>query len=371
MNEYQRNLFNDLMKLCAESEAFYYVDQNVDGKVFRVFTYRLASYTDFCKPNALECRGHTFLMNGGAAVDLVCFPMPKYFNGFENPFVMDLDFTNAVLYMNKLDGSLISTVKDESMPYGFRLKSKTSFVSQQAVDAYQYLLNNKELLEHVVRLVNNEQTVNFEWIGMSNVIVIGYPEHSLKILNSRSLVNGNITLPDIHVLNGIPSKYVVEFDCINRSYDEILNMTGVEGFVVVFSDGRWAKFKCEWYTRLHAIRSGLNSIKNVFSLVVSGQADDIQSSIDMLPGASEMFEKVRAYCQHEMFKIDSEIASVFKSDAHLDRKSFAIKNKNNPVFSLLMQRYSGKEIDLPAYMIKNYDTHKSFLEGLQVPIEEA
>lgn len=82
MNQFQQTLYNDLMKLC-ENEAFYYVDQKVDGKVFRVFTYRLASYTEFCLPNALECRGHTFLMDGDVAVDLVSLPPAKFFNYHE------------------------------------------------------------------------------------------------------------------------------------------------------------------------------------------------------------------------------------------------------------------------------------------------
>ena len=63
MNSYMKNLWNDLMALCASNEAFYFVDQTKDGDKYRVFTYRLASYSDFLLPNALECRGHTFRLD--------------------------------------------------------------------------------------------------------------------------------------------------------------------------------------------------------------------------------------------------------------------------------------------------------------------
>ena len=87
MNEYQKNLWNDLMTLVDESEAFFYVDQEYAGTWYRIFNYRLASYTEFMRPNGLECRGHTFQISeegkDATMLRLVSLPMEKFFNLYE------------------------------------------------------------------------------------------------------------------------------------------------------------------------------------------------------------------------------------------------------------------------------------------------
>ena len=60
MNSDLTTLFDDAMKLCAENDAFYFVDQKMGDTEYRIFTYRLASFSDFQNRNALEMRGHTF-----------------------------------------------------------------------------------------------------------------------------------------------------------------------------------------------------------------------------------------------------------------------------------------------------------------------
>ena len=84
MNDYQDSLYNDLMKLCDENEAFYYTDQQVDGRYYRIFLHRLASYTDFLEPNALEGRGVMFEMDNegkdALPIRLASLPFSKFFN---------------------------------------------------------------------------------------------------------------------------------------------------------------------------------------------------------------------------------------------------------------------------------------------------
>lgn len=79
---FAKNLFNDLMKLVNEENSpFYFVDQYFEETYYRVFSYRLANYTDFCKPNALECRGHMFeVTDKGEFISLISLPMAKFFN---------------------------------------------------------------------------------------------------------------------------------------------------------------------------------------------------------------------------------------------------------------------------------------------------
>ena len=77
----QKTLFDQLMKLCNESECFYFIDQKTVMQTnVRIFNYRMASYSDWLKPGALECRGIMFVMDGDTPVKLASRPMEKFFN---------------------------------------------------------------------------------------------------------------------------------------------------------------------------------------------------------------------------------------------------------------------------------------------------
>lgn len=84
MNQYQLELYENLMALCAKSEAFSFKDFKLDTRTYRIFTYRLASYSDFLNPGALECRGAMFEINDffGEIVpeNLASLPPHKFFN---------------------------------------------------------------------------------------------------------------------------------------------------------------------------------------------------------------------------------------------------------------------------------------------------
>jgi len=96
MNQYNTNLFNELMTLVEGNEAFFFNDWELDDTIYRNFNYRLASYSDFLEPSALECRGHMFEIDeDGNMVRLASLPPEKFFNHMENPFTMDLDLSDV------------------------------------------------------------------------------------------------------------------------------------------------------------------------------------------------------------------------------------------------------------------------------------
>ena len=271
----------------------------------------------------------------------------------------DLAFDRAILYMDKLDGSLISTVKDDSAQYGFRLKSKTSFSSSQAIDAYEFLLKDRELLDYVFHLVCIGHTVNFEWIGETNRIVLGYPGHSLKILNSRRLDNGQTFLPNIHAkLNENYRKHLVSHDTMQRSYEQIINMTGCEGFVVVWDDGTICKVKNNWYVKLHAVKSSINNPKALFQACLYETSDDLRSLFHDDELAMKQITAMETLVRHEYNHRSAQLQAFYEENKLLDRKSYAILGqsvlKEAGTFSLAMNLYLGKDMGLKDWMMKNY-----------------
>ena len=111
MNTYQLKIFHDLMKLCDTSDSFFHKDETIGHqehgfKTFRMFNYRLCSYSDFLNDNALECRGIMFEMDEeGNPIRLASMPMHKFFNVNENPFTENVDFSETTHAMVKEDGS--------------------------------------------------------------------------------------------------------------------------------------------------------------------------------------------------------------------------------------------------------------------------
>lgn len=380
MNEFQKTLYANLMALCSpEQEAFYYVDQtcfHVDkdwnhGDVkFRIFLYRLASYTEFQKPGALECRGHTFRINdAGEALEFVSMPMNKFFNLGENPFVMDLDLTTIHEIMDKLDGSLISTV---AVHDDFILKSKGSLNSTQARDATKLLYTPEyaELLAACQLLVKQGFTVNMEYMAPDNRIVIGYAKPTLKVLNVRYNIDGSYY--DTRALTfGLSQKFIVDTHPLPSDGHawaaSVADMTDdIEGYCVRLADGTWFKLKTDKYKALHHTKDSINVPRRLFEACVLGAADDLRTmfATDALAISQidEMMEKVSKIYNH----IDKTVREFYDKhkDAYNDtenaRKYYAIAGQKDEeiqklgIFGLVMNLYVGKDADVADFMIKHY-----------------
>lgn len=382
MNDYQKTLYANLMALCSpEQEAFYYVDQKWGDALFRIFLYRLASFTEFQKPGALECRGHTFRIDeSGNALELSSMPMNKFFNLGENPFVMDLDLSTIHEIMDKLDGSLISTVKTDD---GFILKSKGSLNSTQAQDATR-LLNTaayKELRDFCEAMVNFGHTVNMEYMSPDNRIVIGYMKPTLKVLNVRDNANGDyLPVADftygIATANGgerlgLSEKFRVAFhplpDDGHAWANSVASMEDdIEGYCVRLKDGTWFKLKTDKYKALHHTKDSINVPRRLFEACVLGAADDLRSmfATDALAclQIDEMMEKVSKIYNHIHMTVHSfyNLHKNAYDDTDNPRKYYAIAGQKDEeiqkqgIFGLVMNLYVGKDADVADFMIKHY-----------------
>ena len=179
LNDFQDKLYQDLMTLVEESDAFYYKDFTYEATTYRIFNYRLASFTEFTRPGALECRGVMFKINNKEeAVELSSLPMEKFFNLGENPMTMNLDLSKIEEIAEKADGSLMSTYIHWT-PNGLaelRLKSKGSIASEQCLHAmdFLHLAKNWEFHWDLRVLTIHGYTVNLEWCAPQHRIVLGY-----------------------------------------------------------------------------------------------------------------------------------------------------------------------------------------------------
>lgn len=367
MNDYQRSLYQNLMALCGpHQEAFYYVDQSMGSDLYRIFLYRLASFTEFQQPGALECRGHTFRIDAdGNALELESMPMQKFFNLGENPFVMGLDLSTIEHIADKLDGSLISTVIGPA--YGsFFLKSKGSFYSEQARAALR-LLETPEyepLKEVCLFYTLNGCTVNMEYMAPDNRIVVGYAKPTLKILNVRDHTDGKYIDMD-RVRSKLDSRFIVDSHPLPEDghawTESVYKMTDdIEGFVVRLSCGTWFKLKTEKYCALHKTKDSITIPRRLFESCVTGGADDLRgmfaSDALAISQINAMEEKVAKIYNH----IHKTIHAFYNENKGLERKEYAIKGQATKeimdagIFGLVMNLYVGKEANVEEFMIKHY-----------------
>lgn len=355
----QKKLFNELSLLCEDtkSEAFYFDDFDLEGTNYRIFNYRLASYTDFTKPSALECRGIMFETVMGVPVRLASRPMEKFFNYNENPFTMNLDLSKIRRIELKADGSLISTYTHKDT---LRLKTKGSIYSDQCKAAYEWLCKQHPSFGNtLVLLARQGWTTNMEWVAPDNRIVLPYMDSKLIVLNVRNNQTGEY-MPYEQVVETFGKERVIEtFDFTDpvEFVKSVAAMKNIEGGVALMENGQRFKIKCDWYLTLHRAKDSIHSDRRLFEAVLDEGIDDARSLFAddplVLKRIDEMQEKVDRFYNH-MVKI---IENFYKTNKHLDRKDYAIKGQNEldrMYFGLAMNKYLGKEVDYKSFMKAHY-----------------
>lgn len=367
MNERQQQLYDNLMILCDSSESFYFADQQFNDHTFRIFNYRIASYTEFLMDDALECRGHTFRIDqNGNALELVSWPLEKFFNYRENEFTMNLDLNNPEFVIDKLDGSLISSYMVDGQ---VMLKSKGSLSSTQAEDAMNVMYNDfdhRSLKEGVMMLTMRGYTVIMEYTAPENRIVLGYDKPKLTLLAVRNNADGKyIPWADlkIHPYNAYFENNIAE--CFTEKYadtmesfvDDARAMLHIEGFIIGLKSGQRIKIKTEEYCSLHKTKDNVNSPRRLYESVVNGGSDDLKSLFADDASAINLIVDMETLVHDKMNMVITTVNDFYNTNKLLERKDYAILGQQElerPLFGLAMQLFNGNEPDYKQFMIKQY-----------------
>lgn len=329
-------------KLCeGDSSPFYSVDQiGSDGETYTIFSYRLASYSDWERPGALDCRGIMF-----RGQELVSVPPQKFFNLNENPFTEESLYRNQVVIpLVKADGSLISTYLDANGIV--RAKSKTSLDSTQAILANKLLdrirVEEPEVYGRINRVVSKYgATINFELVGPSNPIVLPYHVDKLILLNFRYPFGSSYrtffpaqTTRGLYNSNYIDPIFVGQKILFDDFLDKFDEEEKAEGYVCVPMEDSglpWFKIKTQWYLRLHKILFQFLKDDNILSYVVNEEIDDLIASLKSMNAAEvtvqEVEEKASKF-SHGLNRIMHGVTRFHKENKSLDRKDYAIKAKS-------------------------------------------
>lgn len=362
MNQYQISLFRDLEALIATNEAFYRQEFTKDESVFWVYNYRLASYTDFLSPGAIEARGVTFEVNRvGIPTRLVALPMHKFFNRFENPSTIDVDMNDIESIEDKSDGSLISSYMHNGQVF---LKSKGSLFSDQAVAAMVWLdqPEQADFKRLVTEYTREFYTVNMEWVSPENRIVLGYLEPRLIVLNVRDMMNGKYNTFHAEAFKAYKSP---EVDLKGLSLidfvDQIPDMQeDIEGYVIKMNTGQWMKIKTKKYLALHHCKDSVNNPRRLWEVIVNEGIDDIRAMFYEDALLIKQIDEMQTKVDHVYNRMVNIVESFYGENDHLERKDYAIKAQaevDKLYFNLVMNCYLNKPINYKEFLIKHY---KSF-----------
>lgn len=104
-------VYDELMILSNDIEtSFFHKDHMLDDVIYRIFNYRLASYTEFMKPSGIECRGIMFEVDtDGNYIDIKSRPMAKFWNQHELKMI-NIDKLLDLAKKAKLNGDLSENV---------------------------------------------------------------------------------------------------------------------------------------------------------------------------------------------------------------------------------------------------------------------
>lgn len=363
-------LYNNLMNLCKDpihEEAFYYQDYTFDDKIYRIFNYRLVNWTTFQDAvDAKKCRGTMFEISNEPV--LASLPPDKFFNYAEGD-VDHSNFSGNILVYEKLDGSLISTYMHNGE---LRLKSKGSINSSQAIEAMLWLElpKNSALKQNMLDIMaDNACTINLEWTGPQNRIVVGYESTELRVLSINMHDTGytilnwkDSDLPFTAQINLDEYCADLEENNLQSIVNKMYNETTGEGYVVSFlydNDLQYqVKVKNHTYCNLHKIKDSISNPEALAELIIRGGVDDVYDlfSDDMITiNIIEDMENVVVPIFNHMV---ATVEAFYFGNKDLTRKEYAIKARTEvPILMpLLMNLYIEREISYEDFAVRNIHT---------------
>ena len=349
-----KDYYNSFQNLVDTNENFIKSVQIYGDYELTSFNYRLASYSDFLLPNALEARGKTFIKDKEGNIELFCTNFSKFFNVYENPFTSEevLSKLSPVSITEKVDGSLITV---GMLPSGEILaKTKSTTGSEQAKRATTIINSNKDFKDFCTYWISQGYTAMFEYVAPNNQIVLFYPEEKLVLLALRNMTTGEYC--PVHKINNCPFEIVKEYD---MTLEEIAKLqeesTGREGFVVLFNNGQRMKFKTLDYCRKHRCKDSVSNKKHLSELILGSGLDDILPLFKEDKDLLKYIEDFRLSLTSLYNTLVTEINNFYIANKNLPRKDYAVKatSELSSKMSLAMNLYVGRDSGITDFIIKN------------------
>lgn len=336
---YNKIIFENLKKVCSESDKFFMNIVEYKGHRLAVFDYMLTIPNDFANYYAIESRGSVFEVDeNDDYVATVCLPYEKFFNRHElnNPTGNDInemyrkkfrvnendliqgliDLGHEPLIMEKRDGSIITFFW---LNGELDCKSNSSLTSDYKYEAMDIAKSNDFLYKRIHNLCKNDFSVITEYTSRNPTrqIVVPYEEDALIVTGVRDNLSGKY-LTYQEILNHFSQKYTV------RVFDDVeiddYESEGIEGYILWFEElGLRIKLKTKWYIDRHRIATAL-SPKQVWIMYLNEEVDDMVGFV--MPQHKEYFDELIKQVDDLFNSIIHYGKELYEKHYSEDRKSF-------------------------------------------------
>ena len=223
-----------------------------------------------------ECRGIVYDPDTGL---ILSRPFHKFFNAGErvDTLVEDIDLSQPHYVLEKLDGSMIRTIRTANGTLLWGTRAGVTDVSEQA---RRFLEGNDRYTRFAHEWHDRGYTLMFEWCTRKNRIVLDYPKDELVLTAIRNISDGSyLSYPEMSEFGksaGLPVVATIGQKSNARDFlTEVKAMTGLEGFVIAFDDGHRVKLKADEYCLIHHSKDELRFEKNAIRIVLENRMDDI------------------------------------------------------------------------------------------------
>lgn len=337
----EKEMFEGLMNLVdTQDGAFYKVDSEMGDIKYRVFNYRIPSWTQMNLPFAQESRGVMFDITVPEDPKLVCLTPKKFFNYKEGKPKEHEKYKMGVK-MQKVDGSLLSSFEYKGK---FFLKSKTSISSTQVKESLDIIYENENLLKEAIGLQKQGWTLNFEYISPNNIIVVPYEKSELVLLSARSMKTGELIYADkleaklkensytSLIKSLVKYTYVTDEEQNQKTLlEKISKETEGEGYVIeiLAPEPYMVKVKNDAYSILHNFLGKMDSDFQLAKVIISEKADDARSVFRENPEVIERLDKLEKIILPIYNAIHQEVESFFEENKNMEKKEYVAKAQEN------------------------------------------
>ncbi len=335
-----------------------------------IFNYNVAFEDSFDCPIRRECRGLVFSPEG----EILARRFHKFFNMNEREetqfqVVSSKIWNNAEHHvLEKLDGSMITPIILNGV---VRWGTKMGLT-----DVAQYVENwiKPKYNKFAEYCADHFVTPIFEYVGPYNRIVLSYQEENMILLAMRHNISGEYV--HYESMNNIAGMFDIPVvKKLVLSLDEVKSQTNMEGIVITFEDGHRVKVKSDWYVQIHKAKDNLLHEKNVISMFVNNELDDVYPHL--------MFEdrqKIQRFTEDFQTGFQNEHRVIFLNMRgyklnEIDRKTFALTEakKYNPFTRSIMFKLWDHHLDQRELQQAIYDNMLHIVKsklGSQTSVEE-
>jgi len=247
---------------------------------------------------------------------LVSRPFHKFFNLNENSENSDsnIDISQKHWVLEKLDGSMIQPIlvdtKEETTKI-LRMCTKMGFDTFCSESVEEFLYKTKDPNQYPKIIVDNDgfdikgtdydvDVVKFciKWIlkGYSPIfefcspkckIILDYNKEKITLLGLRNIIDGSyISYDDLpfhcekESINYVKDlSKTLKYSSAKELISQVESITGIEGVVLRFDDGKMFKVKTKWYQMVHKSKMSIQwtslSEGNVWKIVLDKTIDDV------------------------------------------------------------------------------------------------